>query len=151
MKKRWPLRLGLLAGLALFGFWFVLWLTAPVHRITEWHITQIKKGMTLKEVKSILRAFPGEYLSKPLSKHEAAKIRLINATFAAEMRIALSAEKREVIFNSERGEERLQRWLTDRIGLIVWFDANEEVLDLRWMSLDDDSVIGKIRRFLRLP
>src|SRR5262245_21227566 len=147
MKKRWLLRLGLLAGLALFGFWFALWLTAPEHRITEWHIKQIKKGMTLEEVQAILKAPPGDYMSKPVSDDHRRQLDSACELFRRTMTALWQSEGKEVP-NMLDGRAGFKTWSTDRMVLLVWIDSNEEVLDLRWTTIDDDSIIGKIRRWL---
>lgn len=61
MKKRWLLRLGLFAGLALFGFWFVQWLIAPRYSISQQAFDQIQIGMTEDEVRAIIGIAPGNY------------------------------------------------------------------------------------------
>ena len=147
MKKRWPLRLGLLAGLALFGFWFVLWLTAPEHRINEWHARQIKVGMTLDEVVGILNAKPGHQSSNPLPERRRADIRLSQAHFQAEivMRLRTTSGDEHLLDGS-----RCEQWLTDHFAVLVWFDTTGKVLDTRTMTFDDGSLIFKIRSFFRL-
>src|SRR5262245_47032505 len=65
MKKRWLLRLGLLAGLALFGFWLVLWWTAPAYRINEETFSLLQPSMTDKEIVRLIGVPPGDYRSRP--------------------------------------------------------------------------------------
>ncbi|GEM_PF-3665991 len=125
MKKRWLLKLGLLAGLALFGFWFVLWWTATNHRINRQAFDQIEPGMTYEAIVAIFGVAHGEYAT--LDPHE--------------YRFG---------FRKILREDRIhfKGWFSNDASIILCFDDNNLLTDVRHASFrGEGSFIDKVRRW----
>ena len=105
--------------------------------------------MTLEEVKSILKAPPGDYISQPVSDRHRIQVDFACEQFRREMIVLRDSEGKEIP-NMLDGRAGFKMWRTDHLVLLIWIDSSEEVLDLRWTTIDDDSIIGKIRRWLLL-
>jgi hypothetical protein len=127
MKKRWLLRVGLLAGLALFGFWFVPWLTAPNYQINQKVTDQIQWGMTDKEVEQIIGVPPGTYVHLPFQV--------------------------AVPHFFEPPEDTIEKnWLGSDGIIQVYFDHRGLVCTKDFIPVRlEEPLVHKIRRWLNLP
>ena len=135
MKKRWLLRLGLLAGLALFGFWFALWWTAPEHRINKESCDQIRNGMTETEVVAIIGASAGDYTTAETEKErDLVRWILTDRVWQAAL---------------HGNDIRSREWLSDNGAIQVLLDQNGTVISKEFFSIQA-TFIAKLRRWLRL-
>ena len=132
MTKRWLLRLGLFAGVTIVGFWFVLWLTAPDHRINQSSADRIQSGMSLEEVIAIVRVPPGNYTTPGLSREAGAKL------FMAHLQ-----------YSKFLDETCTRYWDCDSGCIAVTFDVHDKVTETLFTSFPS-SFIDRIRSWVRI-
>jgi hypothetical protein len=133
MKRRWLLKLGVLACLGFVALVAFLWWTAPTHRIDQRGFEKIRAGMTSDDVVSVIRVPPGDYTTLQL---DAMSPGLRRQTLALKN------------FNNP-DISLFKAWLCDSACIVVSFDETDKVRNAYYHSFAEPWP-DVLRRWLRI-
>lgn len=138
--------LGALLAVLLIGL-FAISLIGPGHRINQEGFSKLKRGMTVKEVESILMAPSGDYRVKDHGK-KALEVKL--HAQSQEQLLALWREFRPG--NKAVTEIDPEVWVSDEIAIEVWFDQNGTAIHCQATipGVLAETFVARFRRWLGL-
>jgi hypothetical protein len=127
MKRRLLLSLTAFTCLGLLGFFGLVWLTAPAHRINHESFENLRRGMTESEVEGILGVPAGDYEPPDFKRR-------IYPSSDLFIPVVLCEEK---------------QWKGGGYVINIWFDDSQKLYHCRINGQAPDTFLDKVRRFLR--
>jgi hypothetical protein len=149
MRKRVLRWLLFLFGLALAGSGLILWLSAPADRINAWGAAQIREGMTIEEVKAILRLQEGRSYDVDQSQQDREVIRrreMAHIDVLVELLSLDDGHAQTPATASARGEDARKIWFGAKGVIGVSFDDKGKVLCKAYAPIGAESLLDRIRR-----
>ena len=150
MKKRWFLRLALVAILGTAGFVAFL-LTQPRSPINLQNFEKIQIGMTLAEVEAIIGLSPGDYSTGDLILIEQTT-QIGNERRVVRYDTNEPWEKKISFRRKSTAKTHKDAWTCDTGLIWLWFDPNDLVFAKHFASArrSYDSIWHAIRGWMRL-
>jgi len=137
MTKRFLLKTGLVALVAVAAFVGYLWWTVPSSGINRAIANRIRVGMTLKEVEAVI--------GLPADDHRTKETGIPESAVAP----ATDADELVKIVAKAGNSLRIEEWLGDEGAIIVAVDSDEQVFRSVWVPFSD-SFLDKVRSWLHL-